>query len=154
MVRLLGLENQSALQNVLTDLNANAKASFLTVVQFALENSARRVAVELAGQGAPMGFKDIGKMLVTETGLSDPRNKLDLLLVLAYLRNTLHSNGIHYWPDVTITVAGEPFKFQKGKRSDCASWSHILYALLYSLSVFEEMYLSPRVKSVTSIPTV
>ena len=157
IMEILGLSDASSLELVLKDLNANAKVSFLTVVQFALENSAKQVVETLSGQDAPIRFKKIVENLIDLTGISSPQNKqnkLDLLLVLAYLRNTLHANGVQRKPDVTIMVDGEAFVFEQDKRIDCTSWSHILFALYHSLSVYEEMYLSPTVKAVTFIGTI
>jgi len=70
------------------------------------------------------------------------------------MRNTLHNIGIHSHSDKTICVASVDYVFKKGKRVECASWSHILYALEHSLSVYEEIYLSTEIASIDSIQTL
>lgn len=151
LLSLLGLSITTDLYTMLSDLNKNAKAAFLATVQFALENSARRVLQALTPTSVPLKFRCIVERLATLSGIPSSDAKVELLMVLAYLRNTLHSNGIHCWPDATIVVADEPYIFRQYQRSPCGSWSHILYALVHSLSVYEEIYTSHKVTVVSSI---
>ncbi len=48
--KILGLQDIQSLKSCLGDLNKNSKASFLTMVQFALENCIEQVLEELPGQ--------------------------------------------------------------------------------------------------------
>jgi hypothetical protein len=74
------------------------------------------------------------------------------MLVPAWLRNTLHANGIHYWPDKTITIDGMEYIFERGKRINCGSWNHIFHAIRSSLKVYEEIFMSKRVREIEYIP--
>jgi hypothetical protein len=148
---ILGLTNRKALKSVLTDFNNNSKASFITMVQFAIENCIAQV-IEAMGSKQPTGkFSRNIKLLLQLCSIPDLQRKLDLLLVPAMLRNTLHSNGIHKWPSKTVTVDGEDFVFEKDSRVSCGSWSHIFHAVKNSLSIYEEIFTSERIRTIRYI---
>ena len=49
-------------------------------------------------------------------------------------------------------IDGEPYRFEKGKRVTCGSWSHIFHVFRNGLEIYEELLLAPAVKSVARIP--
>jgi len=152
ILALLGLSNIKDLQSLLHDLNSNSKTSFLTMVQFALENCIVQV-IEVIGAKRPSGkFSRDAESIIQLCDIADPERKLELLMLPALLRNTLHANGIHRWPSKTVIVDGEEYVFEKDKRINCGSWSHIFHAVLNSLSVYEEILTSERVRTIQRIP--
>ena len=152
ILALLGLSNIKDLQSLLHDLNSNSKTSFLTMVQFALENCIVQV-IEAIGAKRPSGkFSRDAESIIQLCDIADPERKLELLMLPALLRNTLHANGIHRWPSKTVIVDGEEYVFEKDKRINCGSWSHIFHAVLNSLSVYEEILTSERVRTIQRIP--
>jgi hypothetical protein len=75
-------------------------------------------------------------------------------MVPAWIRNALHSVGIHGRASKTIVVDGEYYKFEKGKRLSCATWSHLMHCLLNALDIYEEMLCSSVVTSISRIDVV
>lgn len=151
IMKLLGMHDLPRLQSCLNDLNPNSKTSFVTMCQFALENCIERVLDALPGEHSQGTFKKSAQRLIEITDIAEPERKLDIVLVPAWIRNTLHAGGVHSRDNKTIVIDGEPYAFEKGKRFSCASWSHIMHALLNALDVYEEILCS---KKVTSIPFI
>lgn len=153
ILALLGLNNTKGLKSCLTDLNKNSKTSFLTMVQFSLENCIVQV-IGAIGEGRPCNkFSKDAKLIIELCSIADPeQKKLDLLMVPAWLRNTLHANGIHSGRSKTVIIYGAEYVFEKDKRINCGSWSHIFHTVLNSLNVYEEILTSEKVRTIQRIP--
>ena len=150
-MRLFGIREVETLESWLSDLNKNAKLSFITMIQFALENCIKCVLNALPGE---KGFKKFSKSslrLIEVTNIGDNEAKHQILLVPAWIRNTLHAAGIHRYSSKTVTVGGVSYVFEKNQRFSCASWSHLFHALQHVLDIYEEMLCSPIVSSVEKI---
>ena len=145
IMQILGVPNIKDLLSVLEDLNQNAKASFVTMVQFALENCVDRILHSLATGEKGGYFSANSKALIDLAGLSRPDQKHQLLLVPAWIRNSLHAGGIHRKSTRTIVVDGEEYRFEKGQRVECASWSHLFHVVGHALDVYGEILLSDSV---------
>lgn len=134
--------NDSDLKSCLGDLKKNAKISFITIVQFALENCIGRIIEDKTGKKPPSKFKDKCKKIIELSGISDRRKvKFNRLMLLAYIRNTLHSGGIHRWGSLKRKIKGVSYTLKKGKTVDCASWGHIFFLLWHSLDLYEWIFL-------------
>ncbi len=151
MMTLLGVSRPDDLKSCLDDLNRNARISFVTVVQFALENCIERVLDAIATQKALGSFSKSSRRLIDLTELEDPSSKHDILMVPAWIRNTLHAGGVHSRRSKTVLIDGEPYEFQQGKRVECASWSHLFHAFHNALGVYQEILCSPSVVSIGRI---
>lgn len=152
VMSILGITNANDLKSCLGDLNKNAKTSFVTMAQFALENMIEQVLSSIPNERGLGRFSRTSKRLMKVTGLSNPEDKYNLIYVPALIRNSLHAGGIHKkpnWPPVVID--GEQYMFEKNKRVSCASWSHLMHAFYNGLDVYEEMLLSPVVKAIQKI---
>ena len=88
------------------------------------------------------------------TKVADHQTKHDILMVPAWIRNTLHSAGIHSRASKTVVIDGESYRFEKGKRLSCGSWSHLIYCLSNALDIYEEMLCSSVVTSIPKIDVV
>lgn len=142
ILKLFGVQNSCDLQKLLKDFNKNAKCGFVTGVQFALENCIGRIIEDKTRQKPPVKFKDKCKRIMELAGILDKRKlKLNRLLLLAYIRNTLHSGGIHRWDSLKRKVKGVYYNLKKGKEVECASWSHIFFLLWHSLDLYERIFL-------------
>jgi len=152
LIDLLDVRNIKDLKAFLHDLNPNFKTSFVTMVQFALENCIERVLDSLPGKCGLNNFSRTSRCLIIDTlKLKNPIQKYELIMVPAWIRNTLHAGGIHKKPDKTVIINGEPYIFKKNQRFECASWSHIFHAFLHSLDVYEEILCSKQVKAIQRI---
>lgn len=152
IMKILGLNNPNDLNTCLGDLNDNAKASFVTVVQFALENCVKRVLYAIPGEKARGGFSKSCRRLIEVTKLADPSIKYEILMVPARIRNSLHAGGVPSRGSNPVDIDGERYVFENGKRVACASWSHLIHAFYHGLYIYEEMLCSPKVKMIPRIP--
>jgi hypothetical protein len=151
ILRLLGLSDEKSLERVLTDYNQNSKASFITMVQFALENCVTQV-IDSIGEKTTGRFSADAKQILSICKIYQPE-KLNQILLPTYIRNTLHSNSVHTKPNIVITVDGEEYIFEEGKKIKCGSWSHIFHAILNSLVVYEEIFQSDKINRIKKIPS-
>jgi hypothetical protein len=154
IMQLLGLQHRDHLKSCLGDLNKNAKVSFITMTQFALENCIECMLDALPREKAQGTFSKSSLRLLAATKVADHQTKHDILMVPAWVRNTLHSGGIHSRASKTIVIDGESYDFEKGKRLSCASWSHLVHCLLNALAIYEEMFSSSVVASIPKIDAV
>lgn len=154
IMQLLGLQRIEHLKSCLGDLNKNAKVSFITMTQFALEHCIERVLDAIPGEKAQGTFSRSSLRLLEVTQVADHQRKLDMLMVPAWIRNTLHSAGVHSRTSRIVVIDGESYRFEKGKRISCASWSHLMHCLLNVLDIYEEMLCSSVVTSITRIDVV
>ena len=154
IMQLLGLQSPEDLKSCLCDLNRNAKASFITMTQFALENCISRVLDSIPSERVQGTFSRSSLRLLEVTKIPDHQTKHEILMVPAWIRNALHSAGIHGRASRTIVIGGESFMFEKGKRLSCGSWSHLTHCLLIALDVYREMLYSSVVRSISCVPIV
>lgn len=141
----------SDLDKTLDNWECNTKCAFVTMVQFALENSAHRVLKAIGEKVVGKFGKDVGQ-LAKATDLVDKDRKCRILKVPASMRNSLHAGGISRYDQAPVDIDGEQYVFEEGKEVACASWSHIIHAFDHCLDIYEEMFSSPIVKAVNHIP--
>ncbi len=151
IMALLGIQEVSGLKSVLGDLNKNAKLSFVTMCQFSLENCVYGILASLSGRSNSARFSEESRRLIRLAGLDRPADKHQLILVPAWIRNTLHSGGIHRRSSKTVVVDGEPYRFVKGERLECGTWSHLFHAVLHALDVYAEILASSPVASIRRV---
>jgi hypothetical protein len=154
IMQLLGLQSPEDLKSCLGDLNKNAKASFITMTQFALENCISRVLDAIPSEKAQGTFSRSSLRLLEVTKTPNHQAKHDILMVPAWIRNALHSAGIHGRASRIIVIDGESFMFEKGKRLSCASWSHLTHCLLIALDIYREMLCSSVVRSISHVSII
>lgn len=151
VMSILGITNVADLKSCLCDLNRNAKTSFVTMVQFALENMIEQVLSSIPGENGFNNFSQSSRRLIKVTGLSNAKDKYELIFVPARMRNSLHAGGIHKKSNISVVIDGKEYLFERNKRVSCASWSHLMHAFYNGLDVYEDMLLSTVVKGVRKI---
>jgi hypothetical protein len=154
IMQLLGLHRPEHLKSCLGNLNKNAKVSFITMTQFSLESCIEHVLDAIPVEKAQGTFSKSSLRLLEVTKVDDHKNKHKILMVPAWIRNTFHSACIHSRASKTVVIDGESYKFEKGKRLSCGSWSHLMHCLLNALDIYEEMLCSSVVSSISKIDVV
>jgi hypothetical protein len=143
VLRSLGLQDVSDrdLRGLLGDLDKNSKCAFVTLAQFVFENLLEQL-LRAALVQAPLSFANKARKVVQLAELSPREAKTDALLLPAYIRNCLHSNGIHRQGDRAFNVGGVTYDFHKGRQFSHGTWSRVFHALSCALDVYEEVFLS------------
>ena len=154
IANILLLTDMKDLKGLLTDFNQNSKAAYITSVQFALENCIKSI-LEASGRSAPYTFHDSAKAIINFTKIPKSDEKLKQLMVPAYIRNSLHRNGIHTKQNVpAIVIDGESYGFEKGKRVNCGSWSHLFHLILNILDIYEEIFAATSIRKISCIKSM
>lgn len=154
ILSLLGLSSIDDLSIILEDFNANSKIGFITSVQFALENCIVRIIEAIPGVDPQFSFSQNADIIIEQSEIPQAAHKLDLMLLPAWIRNTLHANGIHNRSNRTIVVDGESYIFERGQRIAGGTWSHLFHAISHSLVVVEEIFISDRIRAIERIQSI
>lgn len=137
---------------VLRDLMYNARLAFVTITQFVLEDCVESVLDAIPNEKKRGGFSKSIRRLMQVANLEDPDTKYEILMVPAWIRNSLHAVGIHNGGRKSVDIDGAQYVFEKGERVACGSWEHILHAYDHGLDIYGEMLCSPTVRAITRIP--
>lgn len=115
---------------------------------FLMRDMLRNLLVALGHSDAPPAFYRIAEAILNAVTIDDIQTKLRTLNLVALLRNSLHSNGLHKPPhrsSTQIDINGVQYKFIYGDRVRCAGWAYIIHALDAGLDVIEDILLSPEI---------
>lgn len=149
---MLGVTDQKELvQGLLDPFNITAKASFVTMVQFSLENVIAKI-LEALGYCSKESFSQNISSIIHHSGLTQSQEKLERAMIPACLRNTLHRDGYHTKEDRIVKIGFVTYEFIKDQKAQCASWGHIFYLFLNILSIYQELFLSQRISRIKMIP--
>jgi len=118
-----------------------------TKVHFKIENLFNNILTALSASPNRRGFWHISDTMLQQAGIPTTGREKDILTVLANLRNSFHTNGMHSNNSLTVDIDGIRFEFCKGKRVECASWKHIVVIIGANISVLESVLFSKRVAS-------
>ncbi len=125
------------------------KYGFITLAHFTIDNLFHNILKELhALPSETTGYGALKGLILKKCSLLENGYENDILTAFAYLRNSLHNNGIHRNNSLTITIEGMEFKFIKGSRVKCASWDHIVVLLRANVEVLERILKSDVVKNI------
>ena len=139
-------------RTVLSDLTYNARLAFVTITQFVLEDCVESVLDAIPNEKKRGSFSKSVRRLMQVVKLKDLDTKYEILMVPAWIRNSLHAVGIHNGSRKSVDIDGAQYVFEKGERVACGSWEHILHAYDHGLDIYEEMLCSPTVKAIIRIP--
>lgn len=121
-----------------------------TKVHFKIENLFSNILKAFSASPSRRGFWHISDAMLQQADISTTGPEKDILTVLANLRNSYHSNGMHNNNDLSIDLDGTLFEFCKGKRVKCASWQHIVVTIRANISVLESVLFSKKVSDIRS----
>jgi hypothetical protein len=151
--RIVNLESGD-IGKALSDIFTTAKMNLLPLVQFQIENMLRNILVHIDPTTNLKGYYKICKTLLDRVSISNKADKLVSLQIPAYIRNSLHSNGVHenefHSPSVSYFIQGVEFKFEHEKNINCAGTGHIYLALDNAFDVVDEMLGTSEIKLITT----
>ncbi len=155
MIQVLHVAKPEYINFVAEDLLRSSRLFLLLESQFQIETLFRNILTALGQPAGKQGFYTVADDVLKITGVPDRLTKLRVLNVGALLRNSMHSNGIHYGYRGTTTVEiidGVKYRFEDGNRVQCGSWFHIITALTASFRVVDEILGVAVVSSRGTIP--
>lgn len=142
--KLIGLSQGDLKTPLEVDVDIT-RMSFITMFQFQLETLMKILLAEFSTKKLPQGFYDISKELLTVLSIKNIDYKLDVLNALAYMRNCLHSNGVHNKPTKTFDVNGLKLEFIENKLLKVGKWEEICHLANESISIIGEILETPKV---------
>jgi hypothetical protein len=147
--QLLGLTNVSdrSVKVAGDTLHKTAKRSLIILGQFQIETCLRNLARELKIKMSNRGFYPLTKSLVAVSGL--PGALVDELNVAAFIRNSLHGNGIHSGykgRDTVTTLDNVTYEFLHQQPVSCANVEHIAHALESSVNILATIFDTQQVR--------
>lgn len=130
--------------------------SYLTFCMFHIENALKSILKEILGHNLDQGYYNICSQLLNKISVPSPDEKLKILLIPSYIRNSFHSNGIHTkmingQESVTYTIKETEFTFEKGKTVNCGGWFHIYLLMKELIDVLKEIMDCKEVRKITKI---
>ena len=121
------------------------RLGFMTLVHFKIDNLFHNILKHLNSLPEKTGYWNLTDEILAQCALSKTGTEKQMLTAFANLRNSLHGNGIHKTDSLSIQIDGTTFEFVKGKRVECASWSHIIILLNSNVDILKTILLSPKV---------
>lgn len=122
------------------------RLGFLVLVHFRIDNLFQNILKKI--KVTPRrGYWHLCEALLKSISVTQKKDKMDKLIILSYLRNSLHNNGIHGGNPLTKTIKGLKYSFVDGDVVRCASWDHIIVALSANIDVLSEILLCNKIKS-------
>lgn len=127
------------------------RLSLAVLVHFKIDNLFQNILKHIERTPTPRkrGFYHTSSKVLQAASISDTGYEKDVLTALANIRNSLHGNGIHKSPSMSVQIDGVDFEFKEGQKVECASWSHIATAILGSIDVLEKVLMSSNIKGIT-----
>lgn len=130
--------------------------AYLTFCVFHIENALKLILKELLGQNPNDGYYNICDTLLRKIKIDSPNEKLDILLIPSFIRNSFHSNGIHTKQIkgkdfVSYTIKGYEFAFEKGKTVTCGGWFHIYIIMKELITVLKQIMKTKEIQNITKI---
>jgi len=120
--------------------------SILVLVHFKIDNLFQNLLNEL-NIHFNRGFWNLCNTLIDKISVNQKEDKKEKLILLSYLRNSFHNNGIHRGRSLTKTLNNLNYSFENGYVVECASWDHIIKAISANIDVLSEILLSKEIKS-------
>ena len=151
LAALMGTDS-SYLEHDAHRLDNLLRLGFVILYQFQVENLFRNLSRALAGIEPPLSWSTLAKDFLKQISVVDPVHSFNTLNVLALLRNSYHSNGIHNPPNKKsekIVIGTVEYDFVYGDKVSCAGWAYIVHAINAGLDALEEIFFS---KEIVSLP--
>lgn len=129
------------------------RLGFLILYQFQVENLFRDLIIAITGIEPPTSWNKLAKDFLSRISIADRDRSFNTLNVLAILRNSYHSNGIHNPPtkkSEKIVIGTVEYDFVYGDRVSCAGWAYIVHAIHAGLDVLEEILFSKEIVALSS----
>lgn len=125
------------------------RLSFMTLIHFKIDNLFYNILRHLNALPKGTNYWNRTDAILSQCSFSKKGVEKDILTAFAYLRNSLHNNGIHRkGDDLKLKIDQMEFNFIKGSRVECASWEHIVVLLKANVDILKKIIQSHKVKNI------
>jgi len=158
--KLTGLEQEiNNRENALWDIVLFVLTNTILMFQFQVENLFQNLWREL-GEQEERSFIKLSEKLLTKLGFSDVAEKMKRIKTLAYIRNSLHNNGVHNGPDYnfginTTLTKGDTnvnvdasFAFVRDRPVTCCGPMHILGLSAGIIEIVKDVIESEKIRTI------
>lgn len=146
-LRILGTRLSASIAE---DLMLNyLRNTITTKIHFKIDNLFKNILRHLDALPNRGGFWHLSSGMLEQLGMSTTGAEKRTLTILANLRNSFHSNGMHTNADLRHEVRGLVFEFRRDERVECASWAHIVVAIHENLALLDRFFRSNLLSNVT-----
>jgi len=128
-----------------------ARFGFQTMIQFQIENMFKNILAKLTNAPPPQTYYKIVQELIQTLSLQNPQDKIDKLNVIAMMRNSLHSNGIHTKESKTVIINGHKYEFIQNQTVTCSDWAEMHFALNEVLKIIDEILDHSDITAITDV---
>lgn len=144
--QLLGIAKGN-LNDATQHMNLYMRASLITLYQFQVENLFANILARMKSD-IPRGYLRIVGMLLDRITTTRKEDKTNILKVLQYGRNSLHSNATHNNENFSYKLGSTEYRFTKGQSVTCMSWFSIPPIMVATINVIKDVVASPEVRSI------
>jgi hypothetical protein len=149
--KIINLE-EGDLEEALSDIFVLTKFNILPLIQFQIENMLKNILLHLQPSNKIKGYYNICNALLKIVTINHKTEKLEELQIPAYIRNSLHSNGIHdnirhQTPQIFIIDKVE-FRFEHDCVINCAGHGHIYLSLDNTFNIIDEILGTTEIGSI------
>ena len=125
------------------------RLSFMTLIHFKIDNLFYNILRHLNALPKGTGYWNLTDEILSQCSFSKKGLEKDILTAFAYLRNSLHNNGIHRKGNsLKLKIDQMEFNFIEGSRLECASWEHIVVLLKANVDILKKIIQSHKVKNI------
>jgi len=125
------------------------RLGFMTLIHFKIDNLFYNILRHLNALPKRTGYWNLTDEILSQCSFSKKGVEKDTLTAFAYLRNSLHNNGIHRkGNNLKLKIDQMEFNFIEGSRVECASWEHIVVLLKANVDILKKIIQSPKVKNI------
>lgn len=146
--RMLGLQSHQYAKELARTISKMQKLAQITLCHFAIENLLRTLVRSMGISAHLSKYYRITKALIEALELDS--SLTGELMVPAYIRNTLHNNGLHKWNSCDFEINGVHYEFKQNEHLECATWPHIAHVLENSANIIATIYGHSRVCTIPS----
>ena len=124
------------------------RLSLVDFVYFKIDNLFTNILGHFGKRQKKRGFWQVSNAVLERASIPQNGYEKNVLNALAYIRNSMHGNGIHNGDDLHVKLCELDFDFKRGQPVRCASWEHILAVVSCAIDVLKEILLSDAIKGV------
>ncbi|MHB8602486.1 MAG: hypothetical protein ACYC6W_06390 [Nitrosotalea sp.] len=148
--RMIGLD-EGDLEGFMRQEIFFVRLSFVAIFQFQIETLFKILIAKLENKQPPEKYYQIIKRLLKLLKL-ESQEKEDILNLLAYVRNSFHSNGVHTRKSKTFTINGQKFEFVEGQPLSRGDYGDLYFILNEVIKIIDEIFSTEKIKTISSIP--